>query len=481
MLRHAGDETACGQLRALVSLHRLARVPVATISLIRMAEPSGAESATRPTASAVPDKGERTVIAAHGVQRRVLIVLSAGQILGGVGMGAALSLGSLLVVAVAHEDALAGLAATMTTLGAAAFSVPLARLAGISGRRPALALGTLAAAVGAVGVIAAAAMHSVPLLLVCFGLLGAGSAVNLQTRFAAVDLAADRTRGRDLSLVIWATTVGVVIGPNLAPPGDEIGQAFGMPPLTGAFALTVVCQILAAALYLAVLRPDPLRVANRLAGVGDGDPAHSAAPHTVPEARKSRWAAVTILRHNRGAAGAVIALALSHTTMVAVMAMTPVHLAHAGATVVMIGLTISLHTAGMYGLSPLFGWLSDRMGRGTVIFGGQGLLVASLVTNWFAGDDQTGVIVALILLGLGWSASTIAASALLTESVTVAERTSVQGLSDSLMNLSGAAGGAIAGVVLAWAGYGVLNVMSLALVAAVVVAIIMGRRAAPLK
>jgi MFS family permease len=453
------------------------------------------------------------VVASQGpaphAQRRVLLVLSAGQILGGVGMGAALSLGSLLVAAIADADAYAGLAATMVTLGAAGFSIPLARLAGIAGRRPALAFGTLVAALGAGGTIWAAWMNSLPLLLIGFGVLGAGSAVNLQTRFAAVDLAADRTRGRDLSLVIWATTIGVVIGPNLAPPGDEIGRAFGLPPLTGAFALTVVCQLLAAVLYFAMLRPDPLIAAQRRAAVsgqcggddrdvGDARDVNDArdardaraidvaaidvAAIEVAGNRKPRWRAVSILRRNRGAAVAVIALALSHAVMVAVMAMTPVHLAHAGASIMVIGLTISLHTAGMYGLSPLFGTLSDRIGRSTVIFLGQVLLVAALVTNWFARDNQAAVAVALVLLGLGWSASTIAASALLTESVSVAERTSVQGFSDSMMNLCGAAGGALAGVVLAWAGYGVLNVLSLVLVAAVVWSLASGRRlATPLK
>ncbi len=407
-------------------------------------------------------------------------MLSLGQILGGVGMGAALSLGSLLVVAVAHADAYAGLATTMVTLGAAVFSIPLARLAGISGRALALACGTTIAAVGAVLVIVGAALGSLPLVLVGFGAVGAGSAVNLQTRFAAVDLAADRTRGRDLSLVIWATTVGVVIGPNLAPPGDQIGQAFGLPPLTGAFALTVVCQLLAAALYLVVLRPDPLLTAQRLARASE---AQAIAP--APSVRRSRWAGVTILRNNRAAAVAVITLALSNTVMVAVMAMTPVHLMNAGASIMIIGLTISLHTAGMYALSPVFGILSDRLGRRRVIILGQVLLVGSLVTNWFAGDNQVAVAVALVLLGLGWSASTIAASALLTESVAVTQRTSVQGFSDSLMNLCGAAGGALAGVVLAWAGYGVLNVLSLILVAAVVWALGVAARArlrpAPLK
>ncbi|MCX7521211.1 MFS transporter [Microbacterium sp. STN6] len=427
----------------------------------------------------MPERHAGAQTAATGTepaQRRVLLVLSAGQILGGVGTGAAVSLGSLLAVAVSGSDSFAGLASTMSTLGAAIFAIPLARLAGISGRRSALTIGTVSAAVGAVVVVVAAVIHAFPLLLAGFAVLGAGSAVNLQTRFAALDLAAARTRGRDLSLVIWATTVGVVVGPNLAPMGDDIGFSLGLPHLTGAFVLAAACQLLAGIFYLIMLRPDPLLWAKARAGVGlateiSVESALAAAP--TPRARR-RWVGLEVLRTNRVAVAAIVALALSQAIMVAIMAMTPVHMRNDGADIVIIGFTLSLHTAGMFALSPLFGWLSDRFGRVRVILLGQLLFVASLVTNWVAENNMAAVGVALALLGLGWSASTIAASTLLTDSLAVGQRTSVQGFSDTVMNLCGAAGGALAGPVLAGIGYGPLNAATLVCVVAVLAALAFG-------
>jgi MFS family permease len=128
----------------------------------------------------------------------------------------------------------------------------------------------------------------------------------------------------------------------------------------------------------------------------------------------------------------------------------------------LIGLTVSLHTAGMYGFSPIFGWLSDRFGRVAVIILGQVMLIGALVANTIAPENMTAVVVAMFLLGVGWSASTVAGSALLTESVTPEDRTTVQGLSDTVMSLTGAASGALAGLTLAAIGYGPLNSVTIA-------------------
>ena len=398
------------------------------------------------------------------LQRRTLRVLSTGQVLGGLGMGAAFSLGSLLAADIGGSPAYAGLSATMSTLGAAVFAIPLARFAGRFGRRFALSLGATIALAGAIAVVFATAAHNFPVLLVSMLVLGAGSAVNLQTRFAAADLAEPSRRARDLSLVVWATTIGVVAGPNLVGPGDSFGESIGLPPLTGAFALAAIAQLLAAILYLTLLRPDPLFLARtryRDAGL------------VQPPAKRGFGAAIRILASTPLAAVAVFTLAFSHATMVAVMAMTPVHLALHGVIIPLIGLTISLHTAGMYALSPVFGWLADRLGRPAVILIGQAILMASLIVNWSAPDSVPAVTIALVLLGLGWSASTVAGSALLTEAVEPQDRTTVQGFSDTVMSLAGAGGGALAGLVLAAVGYGLLNVAAMALVVAVAIAVIM--------
>lgn len=407
------------------------------------------------------------------VQRRTRGVLMVGQVLAGLGMGATLSIGAILAAEISGSPAFSGMAATAVTLGAALAAIPLARLARRTGRAPALATGALTAATGAVLSMAAAGLQSFPLLLLGILLIGSGTAVNLQSRFAAVDLASAATRGRDLSLVVWATTVGAVSGPNLIGPGETLGAYLGLPDLSGPFLFTVIAQSLAAVLYLVGLRPDPLRVAEawRLeqarAARAEEERSGVAAP-----------SAVAAVDDRPGIRLAMISIALSHATMVAVMAMTPVHLTAHGASLVIVGFTISLHIAGMYALSPVFGILADRVGRRATVLMGQGMLAASLLMTGFGAESEGWVVSGLIFLGLGWSASTVAGSALLTESAAPDRRTIVQGRSDLVMSGTGALGGALAGVVLALLGYSGLSFVALALVATVVVALALTPRRA---
>ena len=396
----------------------------------------------------------------EAARKRIRAVLMSGQVLAGLGMGSTLSVGAILATELSGSPGWSGMAATLATLGAALGAMPLARLAQRAGRSWSLATGAWVAAIGAGLAVLSTITGLFPVLLLALVLIGVGTAVNLQARFAATDVSTDAHRATDLSLVVWATTVGAVSGPNLIGPGDAFGQWLGLPELAGPFALTLLAQLSAGVLYRVALRPEPLSLARQIANQAPKSDRVDPVGDDRPVDRVT----------------AFVSIALSHATMVAVMAMTPVHLVDHGASLVIVGFTISLHIAGMYALSPVFGILADRMGRKPTILFGQLMLAVSLLATGFGAESEGWVITGLILLGTGWSAATVAGSALLTESTPVERRTTVQGLSDVVMSAAGATGGALSGVVLLLLGYSGLSLVSLILVAAVTLRVVLARQ-----
>ena len=392
------------------------------------------------------------------IQKRTVRVLALGQALGGFGLGATLSVGALMAVELSGTPAWSGAAATLSTLGAAFSAIPLANLAFSKGRRIALASGAALAIAGAAGMILAASLRSFPVELIALFLLGAGSAVGLQARFAAADIPTGQPKGKDLSLVVWATTLGAVVGPNLIAPGESFGLAIGLPHLAGPFVFTIIAQLSSTLVFWFGLKPDPLLLAREVAQL-------------EPTKRNTSISgALAAIRSYPLAGFAVLSIALSHMVMVSVMSMTPAHLSAEGHSLSEVGFTISLHIAGMYAFAPIFGTLSDRIGAKRVVLVGQLVFLVSLGFSGFGQSNFYSVLFGLFLLGLGWSASTVAASALLSEILPAKERTVVQGFSDSLMSFSGAFGGAIAGSILALFTFGGLNAAALVPVIFIVLA-----------
>lgn len=405
----------------------------------------------------------------RAAQRRTIWVLAATQITGGLGIGAAFSVGGLLALDLSGSEVWAGGATTALTLGAALVALPLAAVAARRGRRRSLSLAWGMAAAGAAVVIIAAVLGSYLVLLAGMLLIGAGNAASYQSRYAATDLALPTKRGRDLSLVVWSTTVGTVLGPNLSEPGRVVAEALHIPALVGPFVFSVVGMVVAVVLTLTLLRPDPLLLAARLLDGQSGtapEPAADEAPESASP-RRDRVPTVglpTLVWRNPRARLAMSAIVSSQAVMVAIMTMTPVYLSHHGASLTIIGVTISLHIAGMFAFSPVFGWLADKRGRVPTIVIGQALLGCAALAAGTSGDSEPRLMVGLILLGLGWSAGLVAGSTLLAESVSAAERVRVQGASDLLMNLVGATGGALSGLALALIGFGGLNAAAMLLV-----------------
>lgn len=420
------------------------------------------------------------------VQRRTVALLSAAQVFGGIGTGATVSIGSILAVELSGSSAWAGSVATLMTLGAALAALPLASLADRRGRRIGQVTGLSAALAGTLLMVLSVVSGAFVLLVLGAAGIGVGTAASLQARFAAVDLADAEHRGRALSAVVWAVTIGAVAGPNLIQPGAVVGGALGLPPVAGPFVISGAGLLVANVLLFVGLRPDPLLLARELASsqAGAGGPAPLQQPGTggshpgagragAPKAAAggSFIRGIRAIRGSRPALLAVAAVVGAHAVMVGVMSMTPLHLqelvegpaaTHAGHpasgdVLVIIGFTISLHIAGMFALAPVMGWLTDKAGRAETILIGFILLITAVAVAGFGQGSTAAVAVGLVLLGLGWSAATVSGSTLLAESVAQDSRVMVQGVSDMLMGAAGAVGGAVSGLILSWAGYLGLN------------------------
>lgn len=383
------------------------------------------------------------MVEVQNVQRKVLSVLALGQVLGGLGVASTVAAGSLLVAGITGSEAMAGLAQTSGVLGAAAMAIPLSKLTSRGGRRLALTSGYALGALGALFAITGGSYRNIVLMLIGTFLVGAASAAGYQSRFAAVDLATDVSRARNLSVVVWGATIGAVAGPNLMEPSGYIALHFGLPQLVGPYLFASVTLTLAAVLLISLLRPDPYLYAAKLAD----------APR-IMQTKNTREVLQQIRKIPR-ALLALLTIAIGHVVMVSIMVMTPVYMAHVDVQLRVIGIVISIHVAGMYAFSPVIGWLTDQLGRfKTIGFGFVVLLTSTIISGTAGAAQSVQLAIGLFLLGLGWSATLIAGSTLLAESVPQEIKTGSQGVADLVMNLSGALGGALAGIIITVLSYG---------------------------
>lgn len=453
------------------------------------------------TGSAVAHEGDphpRPFRDRAAVQRRTMVVLLLTQVIGTVGVGVAPSIGVLLAGEVTQNEAWAGLARTASTLGAALLGLPLGDLAARRGRRFALSVGWWIAALGAAILVAAAQWSLVVPLFLGLLLIGSGSAVSLQSRFAATDLAEPHRKARSLSLVVWVGTIGSVLGPNLGAPGRLVGERTGLTVYASAFLIAAGCLALAGLVVFALLRPDPLLVHAQMAreeergacgcapsglgsglgsvsvsGPGLGRAAAGAGSPAPAVLRPGRIRAmVDQARANPQARFAILAILTAQVVMVAVMTMTPVHIRHEGGTVDLVGITISLHVLGMYALAPLVGWLTDRRGNLMTIWIGVVTLAVSMVIGAALGSGAGWTIVALVLLGVGWSFVNVSASALFSMTVPQEARASSQGGVDALANLCGASVAFMAGPLMAVSSFSVLSLIGVVLLVPLVWALV---------
>jgi MFS family permease len=404
----------------------------------------------------------------RSVQRRTLAVVVASQVLGGAGLAAGITVGALLARDMLGSDSLTGAPAALFTLGSALAAFLVGRFTQRWGRRTGLGLGFAAGGVGAIGVVLAAVADDVPLLFVSLFVYGAGTATNLQARYAGTDLALPTQRGTAVSVAMVSTTLGAVAGPNLVEPMGALALSLGIPALAGPFLLAAAAYLGAGAVLLLLLRPDPFLVAQHLDHAPGLPPVAVADTDDAP-ARDRRAPGVVL--------GATI-MVLTQVTMVAIMTMTPVHMRGHDHALSAVGIVIGIHIGAMYLPSLVTGVLVDRVGRiPMAIAAAVTMLLAGTVAALAPSDSLGLLIVALTLLGLGWNFGLIAGTALVVDATSPTHRAKTQGSIDVLIALSGAGASALSGLLLAATSYATVAIVGGLLSLLLVPVVVWARRA----
>jgi MFS family permease len=400
----------------------------------------------------------RAVVTEPPEQRRTLATLVFAQILSGVGLAAGVTVGVLLAQEMLGTARLSGLSTAMFAIGGAAAAEAVGRLSQRFGRRTGLTAGYLVGALGSLGVVAAAWLDSLVLLFASFLVYGAGAVTNLQARYAGADLAAPSRRGRAVSTVLVATTLGAVVGPNLVTVTGSLAEALDIQALAGPFLLAVVAYAASGLVLWVMLRPDPLQLARAMAAAtadeDKEDPRTSgttaAAAHDMTRSRPS-W--------SRAALSGAGILIITQFVMVAIMTMTPIHIQDHGHHVAATGVVIGLHVAGMFLPSPITGWLVDRFGRLAVaVASGVTLLAAGLVAALAPPTSVATLAVALILLGLGWNFGLVSGSTLIADATPLESRARTQGTIDLGVAVAAAAAGLASGLIVSTTSYAALAI-----------------------
>ena len=381
-----------------------------------------------------------------------------------VALGTTSYIASVTVVPLVAQDLTDSVSATglpwsAGVLGTGIGSALISRYMARRGRAPGLLVGFACGGLGAGAALVAMQIGSFALFVPAVLVMGVGNAANHLSRYAAADIYPPDRRASGIGMVVWAGTIGGVGGPAILDPSGRWAMSLGLERLGGPFVLAILGGA-GAVIAIAVLYA-------RLP--------HALRPHDTDDAFESSRRVVDMWRIPR-AQTALLALSIAQVVMVMIMAMTPLHIRATGHGLSAIGLVISAHVFGMYGLSPVSGRLTDRFGQIPMILSGFAVLGVAAIGGAAAPHTAgSWLALPLFLLGFGWSLTFVAASALLTEGLSFADRARLQGATDAVVWTSAAVAGLTSGVLVDGFGYGLLCVVGALLIVPPLVAVA-GRR-----
>jgi MFS family permease len=371
---------------------------------------------------------------------RLIGVLFAGNALSSTAYIGIVTVSSLVAEQVTGSASLSGIPNTMGTIGTAVGAATLSALSFRIGRRATFTIGFALAMVGSILAAASVGIGSLPVLLIAMAVLGFGRSVSQLSRFAAGDLREPERRASAISLIVWASTIGAVVGPLLLGPTSQMASRVGFDQLTGPITVGIIGFALAAILMFIGLRPEPLTLTIAPESEHPDEPSSLREILSIPTVRL-----------------AIVALMTSQFVMVLIMTMTPIHIRSNDGSLGTVGIVMMAHTLGMFAIAPITGKLVDRHGpRRIIMLAVVTLPSASLVTIAAPAANTVILVVDLFVLGVGWNFGFVAASTELQIGLPVADRLKIQGTADAITWISGGIGAAMSGVIVANTSYTML-------------------------
>jgi MFS family permease len=366
-----------------------------------------------------------------------------------------LVVGGVAAGEITGDDGAAGMIWFLYFLAAAGGAVAIGRWMDRVGRRPGLMLAYALAGLAGIGCALAIAAGSYAGLLACaipFGVASGGA--NL-ARGAVADMYPADRRARAVGWLLAAGTIGAIGSPLLAAFLQGVARDRGLDPYVLPWVI-VPLGALAALMCVFATRPDPR------------DLAVPAPPDVAAAASVARGPAE--LLRVPAIRTAILAIAAGQMTMVGVMGVTPSAMHALGHTDAAISFVITFHITGMFALAPILGRWIDRVGRRAGLIAG---CAASIVGALLSSTESSSAVfgVGLLVIGLGWSMTFLAATAVISDLTAPTERAGALGVTDVFIAACSALAGLAGGLLLTAFGFRVVGITLAALLGAVLLAV----------
>lgn len=344
---------------------------------------------------------------------------------------------SISAFKISGQESLSGLPHSVLNFAPALTAYLMRLVMNNFGWRFGLALGYFIGTLGAAAGLLAVLTNNFLLLILAAFLVGSARASGDLSRYAVGQMFETSRRARMIGRVVFASAIGGILGPLLSPWASNFAPNLNIPSDAGIWGLSTLLYAAAAIFTILFLFPDPNKFAKTNLETGE-----------KVKLKSSVWSLFKLPVVQL----AIISMAISQLVMVVLMVMTPLHIhkLHYGNEVV--AYVISAHVLGMFGLAAVTGYLIDKFGTIPMLFTGalvlaSSVILAPLTTSGFV------LAIALFLLGLGWNFSYVAGSSLLSSSLPQAQKSKLQGISDSLIAAIAGLSSLGSGPVFAMSGY----------------------------